>query len=163
MRGNERDRSRWASGSRGTMCRGLLLGAGLMLVVVLAAPAAHAQERAERTASREIIYQREVYQYSRGTRPDPFRSPLVNADIGIRSSDLALRGIVYNSDPRQSVAVLVEKATDRRIRARVGERIGGLRVVAIHPRRVDLVVEELGVARRESLFLKAEPETGTQQ
>ena len=39
----------------------------------------------------------------------------------------------------------------------MGERIGGVRVVAIGPRSVDVVVEEFGVARRETLELKRTP------
>jgi hypothetical protein len=141
-----------------------ITGVGVLLMLLLApAGRVDAQQSEARSASREIIYQREVYQYSRDSRPDPFRSPLLSAEVGIRIGDLAVRGIVFNSNPRESVAVLVEKGTERRIRARVGERIGAMRVIAIHPRRVDLAVEDGGVIRRESLFLKADPDTGTQQ
>lgn len=101
-----------------------------------------------------VIYEREVFQYTASGRPDPFRSLLNDAELGIRVEDLTLRGIVYHSDPSQSVAVLTQVGSDRRIRARVGERVGSLRILAIYPDRVEIVVEELGVARRETLRIQ---------
>lgn len=129
-------------------------GALLVAALLPAAPAA-----AQSADAGEIVYRREVYQYQRGVRPDPFRSLLGSVDVGVRLEDLTLRGIVYNPDPRESVAILVESGTDRRIRARVGERVGAITVLAIQPRQVDLVVEDFGVPRRESLYLKVETET----
>ena len=101
-----------------------------------------------------VIYEREVFQYPASGRPDPFRSLVNDAELGIRVEDLTLRGIVYHSDPSQSVAVLSQAGSERRIRARVGERVGSLRILAIYPDRVELVVEELGVARRETLRIQ---------
>jgi hypothetical protein len=136
-----------------------LTGSALLVVGALsaAAPAA-AQER----GSAEIMYRREVFQYQRTVRPDPFRTLLGSVDLSVRFENLVLRGIVYNSDPRESVAILVDSGSNRRVRARVGERIGAITVLAIHPRRVDLVIEDFGVPRRESLYLKVETETETQ-
>lgn len=99
----------------------------------------------------DLLYEREVFEYPRAGRPDPFRSLLGDAELGVRVEDLTLRGVVYHSDPSQSVAVLTQAGSDRRIRARVGERVGSIRIVAIQPDQVDIVVEELGVARRETL------------
>jgi hypothetical protein len=62
----------------------------------------------------------------------------------------------------ESVAILVERGSNRRIRARIGERVGAITVVAIQPRRVDVVIEDFGVVRRESLYLKVETDTGSQ-
>lgn len=140
------------------MLNRLTLGGALLLALAAPAIAAEAQD----TVGTEIVYRREIFDYQRGGRPDPFRSLLGSVELGVRFEDLALRGIVYHSDPRESVAILVETGSNRRIRARVGERIGGLTVVGIHPRRVDVMIEELGVARRESLQLRAEPTTGTE-
>jgi hypothetical protein len=134
-----------------------VIGGALLLAAVIPAIPAVAQK----SASEEIIYRREVYQYQRGIRPDPFRSLLGSVDIGVRLEDLALRGIVHHSNPRESVAILVESGTNRRIRARIGERVGAITVVAIHPRRVDVVIEDLGVPRRESLYLKVATDTGS--
>lgn len=138
------DRWRWVAGSAA--------------LVALLAPQAGAQEAPQTT----VIYEREVFQYSAAGRPDPFRSLLNDAELGVRLEDLTLRGIVHHSDPRQSVAVLTQAGSERRIRARVGERVGSLRILAIYPDRVDLVVEELGVARRETLRMTRPEDGGTQ-
>lgn len=128
--------------------------AALLLALVAPLPAQTAGDTV-------VVYRREVFAYPAAGRPDPFRSLLNSEEFGLRLEDLVLRGIVYNQDPRQSVAVLSQTGSDRRIRVRVGQRIGGLRIVAIHPRRVDVVVDDFGVARRESLELKRETETGS--
>ena len=127
---------------RGWLAAAAVLGLGIPGPV-------NAQQTA--AADTAIVYEREVFQYSAGGRPDPFRSLLNDADLGVRVEDLTLRGVVYHPDPSRSVAVLAQVGSDRRIRARVGERVGSLRVLAIYPDRVDIVVEELGVARRETL------------
>jgi hypothetical protein len=98
-----------------------------------------------------IVYRREVFRYSGGSRADPFRSLLGSSDVGVRVEDLSLRGVVYHPDPSRSVAVLARVGTERPLRAHVGDRIGGIRVLAIRPRSVDLMVEEFGIARRATL------------
>ena len=98
-----------------------------------------------------ILYRREVFRYPAGGRPDPFRSLLGSAELGVRVEDLALRGVVYNPDPARSVAMLTREGAERPIRARVGDRIGGIRILTIRANSIDVLVEELGVARRETL------------
>lgn len=127
--------------------------AGALLGLAAASPLA-AQGAAEET----VVYEREVFDYARGGRPDPFRSLLKEGELGVRIEDLSLRGVVFHSDPARSVAVLARSGSERRIRAKVGERIGGLRVVAIGPRSVDILIEELGVSRRERLEIRRETE-----
>lgn len=109
------------------------------------------------------IYRREVFDYNAQGRRDPFRSLVNTADLGVRVEDLTLRGVVVSRDARRSVATIEQQGTDRRIRARVGDRIGGITVVAITPRSVEVVIEEFGVPRREVLPLKraANPGAGS--
>jgi hypothetical protein len=135
----------------------------LALLLAAAAVPAAAQEASAASESGEVplIYRREVFQYQRSARPDPFRSLLKTADLGVRFEDLTLLGVIHNSDPRQSVAILSVTGRPDRLRARTGERLGGITVVSIQPRRVDLLVEEFGVPRREALVLKADPEQGS--
>jgi type II secretory pathway component PulC len=134
-------------------------------VVLVASPgAAHGQEVAEVESAAEngaegavqqtLRYEREVFRYQRAGRRDPFRSLLGTADLAVRAEDLVLRGVIVNPDPRQSVAVIREARGDRQFRVRPGDRIGGIRVVAIQPDRVELVVEELGVARSHTLRIR---------
>jgi len=150
-------RSNLSLPTRGRTRSARWVGGALLLCAAPAAPAA-----AQSNGTDEIIYRREVFQYQRGVRPDPFRSLLGSVDLGVRIEDLSLRGIVFHENPRESVAILVENGTSRRIRARIGQRIGGITIVGIQPRRVDVVVEDFGVPRRESLYLKVETDTGSQ-
>jgi hypothetical protein len=117
---------------------------------------------AQTAAPAKVIYDREVFDYSGGGRPDPFRSLVQDGELGIRVEDLTLRVVLYNaSDPTQSVAVLAQRGSERRIQARVGERIGSLRIIAIRPEEIDIAIEELGVSRRETLGIaRPRPATG---
>ncbi len=101
-----------------------------------------------------LVYRREAFQYPRGARPDPFRSLLTAEELGYRIEDMRLTGVIYSPDPRVSVAVLTESVSKKRFRLKVGERVGGITVAAIYPRRVDVVVNEFGVIRRETLELR---------
>lgn len=127
--------------------RALALGISLA-AGTLAVPAA------AQTTDTLVVYRREVFTYPRAGRPDPFRSLLGSAELGVRFEDLTLRGVVFHPDPSRSVAVLEQRGNERRIRARVGDRIGGLRILAIHERSVDVLIEEFGVARRETIVLR---------
>jgi hypothetical protein len=120
-----------------------------LLALLAAAPVA-----GQASSGTTVVYEREVFQYPRAGRPDPFRSLLLDGDLGIRIEDLALRGVLHHDDPSQSVAVVTLRGSDRRIQLRIGERVGPLRVLAIHPERVEIVLEELGVARRETLEIQ---------
>jgi hypothetical protein len=151
-------RSNLSPRARGRTWSARWVGGALLLCA--AAPALPAA--AQSNGSEEIIYRREVFQYQRGVRPDPFRSLLGSVDLGVRIEDLTLRGVVHHENPRESVAILVENGSNRRIRARIGERVGAITIVGIQPRRVDVVVEDFGVPRRESLYLKVESDTGSQ-
>jgi hypothetical protein len=136
----------------------------LVIALLLFAPLGFeaAEAIAQDATESRVVYRREVFQYSRAGRADPFRSLLGSVDLGVRPEDLALRVIVADEDPRQSVAIFTQSGANQRIRVRTGDRIGGMTVVAIHPRRVDVVIDDFGVPRRESFYVKkAEPETGT--
>ncbi len=126
----------------------------LLLLLCSAVPGLLPAQSAPGTAS-EGAYSREVFVYDRAGRTDPFRSLLGTPDLGIRFEDLTLRGLIYNPDQRRSVAVFHDGSSDRRLRLRVGERVGGITVVAVYPRRVDVRVDEFGVARRETLYIKS--------
>jgi hypothetical protein len=137
---------------------------GGCLVWALAWPVAGSPLAAQQPDPARTEYQREVFEYPRASHPDPFRSRSspVGATPRIQEAPLLLlRGIVYATDPRESVAILVEAGSNRRVRARIGDRVGAVTVVGIHPRRVDLLVEEPGARRRVSLHLKAEREPGS--
>jgi hypothetical protein len=118
------------------------------------ATATMAEEGATATgADGVVIYEREVFQYTAGGRPDPFRSLLLEGELGVRPEDLTLRGVLIDPVATRSVAILSQTGSERRIQLRVGERIGPIRILSIEPDRVEIVAEELGVSRRETLRL----------
>lgn len=128
----------------------------LVLLAAGVAPAA-----AQDNSDAPVVYSREVFVYQSTARPDPFRSLLNSADLSYRFEDLELLGVIYHPDPQRSVAILSSAGSDRRIHTRVGERLGGITILGIQPRRVDVLVSEFGVTRRESLELKTQPQQGT--
>jgi hypothetical protein len=132
------------------------------LAAVVAAPFAAGEAGGQVGGDTVLVYDREVFRYDRGGRPDPFRSLLTNEELGVRTEDLTLLGVIFHPDPSQSVAVLARRGADRRIRARVGERLGSVRVVAINQRSIDVVVEEFGLARRERLEISPSHERPAQ-
>ncbi|MBA2670903.1 MAG: hypothetical protein H0U67_11070 [Gemmatimonadetes bacterium] len=132
------------------------------LAAVIAAPFAAGEAVGQVGRDTVLVYDREVFRYDRGGRPDPFRSLLTNEDLGIRTEDLTLLGVIFHPDPSQSVAVLARRGVDRRLRARVGERLGSVRVVGINQRSIDVVVEEFGLARRERLEISPSQERPAQ-
>jgi hypothetical protein len=142
-----------------TELRAVLLAAA---AVVIGGGEALAQAPVTSAADTAMVYEREVFRYQRGGRVDPFRSLLTGADLGIRTEDLTLLGVIYHPDPSQSVAVLAQRGEERRLRARVGERLGSVRIVAIHQRSIDVVVEEFGLARRERLEISPTQERPAQ-
>lgn len=132
----------------------------LLAAALLAARPAAAQEPPPGPA---ILYEREVFEYDRAGRPDPFRSLLNDPELGLRFEDFTLRGVLHNDDPARSVAILSQTGSTRRIQARVGDRLGGMRIAAIRPESVEVVVEEFGVARRETLELRPASQKGDSQ
>jgi hypothetical protein len=67
--------------------KSLLLAAAL----VAGLPAAATAQLVPDTA---LTYRREVFEYRRSGRPDPFRSLLNGTDLGVRPEDLTLTGVV---------------------------------------------------------------------
>jgi hypothetical protein len=100
------------------------------------------------------VYRREVFRYQAGGRLDPFQPLLTGEHIGVRAHDLTLEGIIYSTAPGASIAIFSLPAGGGRARLRVGQRLGSVTVLAIHPRRVDLREDQFGVARVVSLQLQ---------
>jgi hypothetical protein len=123
-----------------------------------AAPAANVPAEAAPASAAALpetdVYHREVFRYQTGGRPDPFRPLLTGEDMGVRAQDLQLVSIVHSSNARASMAVFTLPNDPQRVRLRVGQRLGAVTVVAIHPRRVDLREDALGVSRVYTLELQ---------
>jgi hypothetical protein len=82
-------------------------------------------------------------------------------ELGVRLEDLSLTGVMHDADVGQSVAVLARVGSTRPLRVRVGDRVGGIRILTIGQRSVQVLIEEFGVARRGTLELKSVTQKGT--
>ncbi|UCG75070.1 MAG: hypothetical protein JSV95_10015 [Gemmatimonadota bacterium] len=98
-------------------------------------------------------YQREVFEYPGRARRDPFRPLTAFGGGGPRFEDLEVTGIVFNRSVG-SVAVIADRATERRYRLREGERIGTARVLEIRASEVVFLISTFGVSRQEILLVK---------
>jgi hypothetical protein len=120
----------------------------------------------------ELVFEREVFQYPSFTRPNPFVA-LDDDSSGPRFEQLSVIGIMYSQTPSASVAVLstggVSVAEDGTVSPvdgdafylRVGQRIGNVTIVEIHPERVVVDVEEFGLMDRRTLVFNSRREGGT--
>lgn len=125
-----------------------------LLAAAAAAGTAEAQQPADSVDAESItlVYEREVYSYSGGSRRDPFQPLTEQGDMGPRFESLSLQGIIYSTGRGRSVALLADG--DGRIhRVRVGDVVGNSRVIEIGPVRVVLAVENFGTIRQEILEL----------
>ena len=103
----------------------------------------------------KLAFDREVFVYPGEGRRDPFRT-LSGDALGPMYEDLVLRGIVWSSDPKQSVALLNDGAR-KLYKLRVGERVGNARVSAIDKDRVRFAVTSFGITRQEIMHKAPRP------
>ncbi|WP_420441681.1 hypothetical protein [Candidatus Palauibacter sp.] len=109
--------------------------------------------------TRPPIYEREIFSYHAFERRDPFLPLHPDTQAGPRFGDLTLSGVLYHPQ-LGSVAILTDRTTGRRYRARERDIIGTARVVQIRIEEVDFVITSFGVSRRETLRVRRERGTG---
>jgi hypothetical protein len=97
---------------------------------------------------------REVFDYNKDGRRDPFVSLLTTAELRPTISDLRATSIIYDNSGRNSLATLRDVATNTRYTVRVGSTLGRMRVSAIRPLTVLLTIDEFGTTRQDSLVLR---------
>jgi hypothetical protein len=119
----------------------------------------------------DLVFEREAFVYPRYDRRNPFL-PLVTGDEqGPRFEEIRLTGIIYSSTPQRSVAMFglrtgQEQEPDGRgaasqsYRVRMGETLGNVRILEIHPTRVVVLVEEFGLTEQRILELPRPGEGG---
>ena len=95
---------------------------------------------------------REVFDYTRDGRRDPFVSLLTTNELRPAMSDLRLTGILYDLSGVHSVATLRDLGTNAQYRVSTGSILGRMRVSAIHIKSVVFTIEEFGTSREDSLF-----------
>jgi hypothetical protein len=116
---------------------------------------ANAQVAPPRDTVVPTVMMREVYEYSREGRRDPFISLLTTTDLRPTLSDLKLLMTVVD-EPGRSVALVsngFDKKNPQRT-LRVGDRLGRMRVSSIRSDVVVFTIEEFGMNRRDSLLLR---------
>jgi hypothetical protein len=116
---------------------------------------ANAQVTPPRDTVIPTVMMREVYEYSREGRRDPFISLLTTTDLRPTLSDLKLLMTVVD-EPGRSVALVsngFDKKNPQRT-LRVGDRLGRMRVSSIRSDVVVFTIEEFGMNRRDSLLLR---------
>lgn len=101
----------------------------------------------------DLVYERESFVYTSGSRRDPFRPLIGGSGLGPRLSELTVRGILYAQD--RSVVMLADK-NGKTYRLRRGQLVGNARVIEIRPSQVRFAVDEFGVTHQEVLELKRE-------
>ena len=135
--------------------------AALAAALCVALAAAHGSgPRVVAAQMRPPIYERDVFTYPVFDRRDPFQPPHLDTRAGPRFVDLRLVGVLY-ATPSASVAILTDRTTGRRYRAREDDHIGAARVVRIGTEEVDFVITSFGVSRRETLRVRRERGAGT--
>jgi hypothetical protein len=100
-------------------------------------------------------FAREVFDYDRGGRRDPFVSLMNSGDLRPLISDLRLVAIALDPSGRNSVAILRDIGTKDQYRVRVGQSLGRMRVAQISAKSVMFTIEEFGYSRQEALALGA--------
>jgi hypothetical protein len=96
---------------------------------------------------------REVFDYNREGRRDPFISLLSTTDLRPVLSDLKLLMTVVD-EPGRSVALVLDGYARKQKTLRVGTRLGRMRVSSIRADAVMFTIEEFGMNRRDSLLLR---------
>ena len=114
---------------------------------------ARATSVAQRGAKGEVTFYREQFAYDDGGRRDPFYSLFASGDLRPVLADLRLVAVIYDPTGRNSVAILREGSTKDQYRVKVGQMLGRMRVTAILPKQINVVIDEFGYSRQESLAL----------
>ena len=150
-----------------------IAGVAMLLCVFAAGAATSASAQSEDpppppdTTQAELVFEREVYSYPSFDRRDPFE-PLVSGSEGEpRFEDLGLLGVIYSTNPTESVALLgislgdAQTEAGNTFRVRRGDRIGNTRILAIQVDRVIVEVEEFGLTEQRSLVVERPGEGGS--
>ena len=100
----------------------------------------------------EVGFRREAFTYGRSARRDPFLSLLHSHDLRPMINDLKLVAVLYDPVGR-SWAIMRDMTTKEQYRVKVGQQLGRMRVIQIHPKSVTFTIEEIGFSRQQTLAL----------
>jgi hypothetical protein len=108
----------------------------------------------------QVAIYRETFTYSEGGRRDPFLSLMLSGELRPVFTDLSLTGVVYDNDPRKSIAMLVDVSTGESYRVRVGQPLGRMRVQRIGLENITFSIDEFGLSRTETLIIDRTKKAG---
>lgn len=124
---------------------------------VAAAPIDTARSTTRKSpAVTEITIDREIFDYDRSGRRDPYKSLMTSSDVRPLLSDLRLTAVAFDPDGNNSVAILRDAFSKQQYRIRVGQQLGRLRVAGIKQKTVQFTIEEFGFNRQETLALASD-------
>ena len=157
---------------------GAVLGAVLVLTPSLAAQQGEGRVVTPVSAAEpeaELAFEREVFSYPTFARRNPFEPLLASAEGGPRWEGMRLEGVVYDADPRFSIAIVSSGrarvrgaaaspdpsgSVGQMARLRVGERWGNIRILEIRKDHVLIEVEEFGLTEQREMRLPARGQGG---
>ena len=126
------------------------------------AAASPAPQPAPKSATPELLINRETYAYPGVGRRDPFVSLMNTEELRPLLNDLKLVAVALDPSGRNSVAVLRDVGTKEQYRVKVGQELGRMRVAAIREKEVVFGIEEFGYSRQESLAMTDSTKVRTQ-
>lgn len=97
-----------------------------------------------------VVILREVYEYDRASRPDPFAVLIETSQLRPGLHELRLTGVLVH--PTRPVAVMRD-TEGTQYRVTTGMTVGRARVVQIKPKTVIFTITQYGHERRDSLVL----------
>ena len=103
---------------------------------------------------------REAFVYEVRGRRDPFVSLMLSGELRPIFTDLKLTGVIFDSNPRQSVALLVDVSTSESYRVRVGQTLGRMKVSKIGLEDITFDIDEFGLSRSETLIIDKTKKAG---
>lgn len=150
-----------------------LARSGLILVgfVVLAAPAVvegqSAPPQRPGDVQTELVLRREIFRYPAFARRNPFVPVEAVAEGEVSAAELRLIGVLLDTDPSRSVAILgtsqasvtpegtlIRGGEGESWYMKVGDSLGNITLVEIHPDRVVVDVQEFGLTDRITIMLE---------
>ena len=151
-----------------------IVRAGLCALLLLVAVPLGAAAQEGPPVQPQLAFEREVFQYPRFQRRNPFTA-LDAADTGgVRFEQLDVMGIIWSDTPGASVVVLgtgnltvqedgtgVDRDEGQAWYAHEGETVGNVTILEIHPDRVVVEVELFGIPEQHIMHLETRRLGGT--
>lgn len=125
-------------------------------VLPVAIDTARTVARSAKAMPTEITIDREIFDYDRSGRRDPYKSLMTSSDVRPLLSDLRLTAVAFDPNGDNSVAILRDAFSKKQYRIRVGQQLGRLRVSGIKQKTVQFTIEEFGFNRQETLALASD-------